>query len=109
MADALEIVDANEFVGNIAFGSKPSSDNEIFGLGSTSIGSLDVPAAFVSVELGFDDNTIERRMTFDVQDFVAVIEICSEVFVSRIVGWPGPVLVCLWDGQLIFWDLVSCH
>ena len=99
---AFEVIDADELGGNITLGCETSGDDEVFGLGGSTIGGLDVPATFFSVELSIDDNAVESRFFFDAEDFVAVIEIRTQVFVGWVVGGPGPVFPGFRDGELVF-------
>ena len=73
---------------DVPFGSKAGTDDEILGLGSPTIGSLDMPTSFVSFELSINNNTLKSRLALDVENPVASIEIISQVVIIWVVIWP---------------------
>lgn len=75
---ALEQVDVLP-LGHVALGREPGGDDQVFGFGGAAVGGFDVPAAFVGVELGFGYNAVEGGVALDVEDFVAVVEVLSEL------------------------------
>jgi hypothetical protein len=103
--DALERIDPREVIRDVAFGGKPSSNDEILGLSRPPVLSLDVPPAFLFVELGTNNHAVEGAVLFDLQDLVDVVEVFPQLLVVGIIGIPGPVFPRLRDRELVFGDL----
>ena len=74
MNGALELFDAWP-IGDIALCGKASTDNKVFALRAPTIGSFYVPSTFFGVELGFCDDGLKCCTFFDVDDFVAGVEV----------------------------------
>jgi hypothetical protein len=72
MNNAFKFVDPRP-VRNISFCGEASTDNKILGLSIPAIGSLDVPASLVCVELSFGDDRSESRAFSYVQNPVASV------------------------------------
>lgn len=66
MADALKFVNSNELVRDVALCGEASSNDEVLCLGSASISSLNVPAAFAGLELCIYDDAVEGSVAFDI-------------------------------------------
>jgi len=73
---------------NVAFGGKTGTNHKVLCLSSAAVRCLDGPAALFGVEMGVCHHTFERRLALDVEDFVAVVEVVSELFVARVVVRP---------------------
>jgi hypothetical protein len=104
MNNAPKIVDANEFVRNIAFGSEAGRHNKVFCPGSTTIGSLDGPFTIIGVELSIYHHTVKGSLFLDAEDFVTMVKVCAQILVVGVVARPNPILVSLWDRELVLWD-----
>ena len=87
MEDAFELVDTRP-VWDISLGSKPSTHHEVLGLSIPTISSLDMPFAFVRLELGFSDHGAERSALSNVEDSIAGVKVISKVVVVWIVVRP---------------------
>jgi hypothetical protein len=103
--DALERIDPREVIRDVAFGGKPSSNDEILGLSRPPVLSLDVSPVFLFVELGTNNHAVEGAVLFDLQDLVDVVEVFPQLLVVGIIGIPGPVFPRLRDRELVFGDL----
>lgn len=87
MNDTFEIVYPRP-IRDVSLGSKASTDYQILGLSSPAVRCLDVPTPFFSVELSIDNNTLKSRLTLDVENSIACVEVISQVVVIRVVVWP---------------------
>lgn len=74
--EALELLDTRP-VRNVSLCCETGRNHEVFGLASTAICSLDMPFASLSIKFGTDDHAFECRVTLDVQNFVAMVEVVS--------------------------------
>lgn len=72
-------------VRHISLGSEACCDDQVLGLSGSTIGCLDIPAAFVRVELSASHNTFEGSMAFDVKNLVAVVKVIPEFLVGGII------------------------
>jgi hypothetical protein len=70
-------------------------------LRQTSIFCFDMPLSFGHIKLRANNDRLERAVLLDIQDFVNMIKVSSQLFVIGIIGRPCPVLVDLWPGKLI--------
>ena len=89
MEDAFELVEVGP-LWDVALCCKAGCEDEVLCFGCAAICCFDVPAAFFCVEVCSDDDAVECCLVFDAEDFVAVIEVGSEVFVGWVVV--GPVV-----------------
>lgn len=105
MNNTLKFVDANEFIGNIAFSSEAGGNYEVFGFCGPTVCCLDVPFPFLGIELSIDHNTVEGSLFFDAEDLIAVIKVSAKVLVVGVVARPYPIFISFRDGKLILRDL----
>lgn len=105
MHDALEVINSDKLVRDVALCGEASGDYKVFGFGNTAVGGLDSPLALVGVELGVDYDTVEGGFLLDAEDLVAVVKVGPQVLVVGVVVGPDPIFVCFWDGELVLWDL----
>lgn len=108
MNDAFEFLDTGP-VRDVAFGGEAGADDEVLGFGGATVCGLDVPASFLGVELGVNDNTFEGGLTFDVEDSVARVEVIAEIVIVGVVVRPVVSLDDLGNTQLILWNFRVDH
>lgn len=103
MNDPFELVDPRP-IRDVSLGRKADADDQILGFSSPAVRRLDVPTSFVGLELGIDNNTFKSCLALDVEDFIASIEIVSQVVVVRVIVWPIMAGAC----QLSIRETYNC-
>lgn len=78
-----------------------SRDDEMLAFAQSPVFCFDMPFALSNIELCTNNNSLEGAILLDVEDFVDVIKISSQLLVVWIIGGPCPVLVYFWPRELI--------
>ena len=89
MHRALETVNARP-VGDVTLGRKAGADDQVLRFGCAAVCGLYMPASLVSGELGLSNDALKSGVGFDVENFVAGVEVISEIMVVGVVV--GPVV-----------------
>ena len=81
--EALEFLDTRP-VRNVSLCCEAGRNDEVFRLASPAVCGLDMPFTSFGVEFRTNNHTFECRVTLDVQNFVAMIEVVSQLSVGGI-------------------------
>lgn len=80
---------------------KSGAQDKVFGFGYTTILGANEPTATFCVELGTNNDSVERTVLLDIEDFINMVEICSELCIVGVVCGPVPVLPHLRETELV--------
>lgn len=90
-----------------SLGCETSGHNKVFALRSTSICCLQSPPPSSSVELCAGHDCLESAVLAQVEDLVQVVEVGLELDPVGVIRRPCPILVDLWNCQLVdgYWAI----
>lgn len=80
-------------VGEVPLGGEAGREQEVARVGGAAVLGLDGPAGAGLVEVGGYDARVEGDVFFDVEDFVYMVEVFTELCVAGVFLAPGPVLL----------------